>query len=116
MVNESEEEPWGCGFDPWPRSVGRGSSVAVSCGVGCRCGSYPTLLWLWCRPAAAGPIRPLAWEPPHAAGRAQENGKKTKKVKKNLNPNVVIRKPTSIHDDLGLIPGPIQWVKDPVLP
>ena len=22
----------------------------------------PTLLWLWCRPAAAAPITPLAWE------------------------------------------------------
>ena len=26
-------------------------SIAVSCGVGGRCGSDPTLLWLWCRPA-----------------------------------------------------------------
>ena len=33
--------------------------------------------------AAIAPIRPLAWEPPYAAGMAQENGKKTKK-KKNL--------------------------------
>ena len=24
---------------PWPRSVGYGSGVAMSCGVGCRCGS-----------------------------------------------------------------------------
>ena len=24
-----------------------------SCGVGCRCGSDPLLLWLWCRLAAA---------------------------------------------------------------
>ena len=31
----------GCGFDPWPCSVGRGSSVAVSCGVG-----RQLLLWL----------------------------------------------------------------------
>ena len=23
----------------------------------------PTLLWLWCRPAAVAPIPPLAWEP-----------------------------------------------------
>ena len=22
VVNKSEEEPWGCGFDPWPSSVG----------------------------------------------------------------------------------------------
>ena len=26
----------------------------------------PALLWLWCRPAAVAPIRPLAWEPPYA--------------------------------------------------
>ena len=26
------------------------------------------LLWLWCRPAATAPIRPLAWEPPYALG------------------------------------------------
>ena len=33
VVNESDWEPWGCGFDPWPCSVGWGSSVAVHCGV-----------------------------------------------------------------------------------
>ena len=30
--------------------------VAVSCGVGCRRGSDPTLLWLWRRLAATAPI------------------------------------------------------------
>ena len=43
-------------FDPWPCSVGRGSGVAVSCGVGRRCGLDPTLLWLWCRLEATAPI------------------------------------------------------------
>ena len=33
---------WGCGFDPWPSSVGSGFGVVTSCGVGCRCGSN------WC--------------------------------------------------------------------
>ena len=28
----------------------------------------PVLLWLWCRPATAALIWPLAWEPPYAAG------------------------------------------------
>ena len=39
----------------------------MNCGVGCRRGSDPALLWLWRRPAATAPIRPLAWEPPYAA-------------------------------------------------
>ena len=34
--------------------------VAVSYGVSHRRGSDPTLLWLWYRPAATAPIRPLA--------------------------------------------------------
>ena len=56
-----------------------GSGVTLSCGVGCRCGSDPVLLWLWCRPAAAAPSRPLAWELPYAAGAALK--KKKKKIK-----------------------------------
>ena len=35
-------------------------AVAVSCGVGCRYGSDPALLWLWRRPAATAPIGRLA--------------------------------------------------------
>ena len=27
-------------------------ALALSCGVGRRCGMDPVLLWLWCRPAA----------------------------------------------------------------
>ena len=50
-----------------------------------RCGhklvSDPTLLWLWCRPAAVTPIGPLAWEPPRAAGAAL----KSKKYKIKIN-------------------------------
>ena len=52
----------------------------MSCGVGCRCGSDPALLWLWHRPAAMAPIRPLAWEPPYAVGVALK--KKTKDTQK----------------------------------
>ena len=36
----------------------------------------PTLLWLWCRPAARAPIRPLAWEPPYAKGETIKRPKK----------------------------------------
>ena len=66
------------------------SGVAVSCGVGRRCGSDPMLLWLWRRLVATDPIQPLAWEPPYAAGAAQEiatttTTKKDKKKKKNKN-------------------------------
>ena len=45
---------------------GLGIGIAVSCGVGRRRGLDPALLWLWRRPAATAPIRPLAWEPPYA--------------------------------------------------
>ena len=36
------------------------------------------MLWLWHRPAATAPIRPLAWKPPCAAGAAQEIAQKRK--------------------------------------
>ena len=42
----------------------------MSCGVGHRCGSDTTLLWLWHRLAAVALIGPLAWEPPRATGAA----------------------------------------------
>ena len=48
----------------------------MSCGVGYICGSDARLLWLWCRPVATTPIRPLAWEPPYAVGVALEKTKK----------------------------------------
>ena len=58
----------------------------MSCGVGCSLGSDPELLWLWRKPAAAAPIRPLAWEPPFAVGAALEKtkdkNKQTNKTKK----------------------------------
>ena len=48
----------------------------MNCGVGCRRGSDPALLWLWCRQAATALIRPLAWEPPYAMGVALEKTEK----------------------------------------
>ena len=50
----------------------------MSCGVGHRYGSDPTLLWLCRRPAATALIRPLAWEPPHATGAAPQRTKDKK--------------------------------------
>ena len=47
--------------------MGKGSRVAVSCGVGRRRGSDLVLPWLWCKAAATALIQPLAWEPPYAA-------------------------------------------------
>ena len=49
--------------------------IAMSCGVGCRRGSDPMLLWLWCRLVSTAPIRPLAWESPYAAEAALEKEK-----------------------------------------
>ena len=51
----------------------------MSYGLSHRRGSDLVLLWLWCRPAATAPIRPLAWEPPYAAGAALEKAKRPKK-------------------------------------
>ena len=54
----------------------------MSYGIGDRSASDPKLLWLWCRPAATAPIRPLVWEFPCAAGSGPRKGKKKKKKKK----------------------------------
>ena len=52
--------------------------------MGYRHGLDPALLWLWHRPVATAPIRPLAWEPPYAVVAAQEMAKRQKK-KKHMN-------------------------------
>ena len=57
-------------------------AVAMSCGVACRRGSDPVLLWLWRRPVATPPTRPPAWEPPYATGSALEKAKR-QKINKN---------------------------------
>ena len=56
----------------------------MSCSVVCRRSSVLVLLWLWCRPAAAAPIRPLAWEPPYDVGAALKKKKKERKRKQVL--------------------------------
>ena len=56
----------------------------MSCGVGRSHGSDPMMLWLWCRPVAAVPIRPLAWEPPYATNAALKKKQERKKEEKLL--------------------------------
>ena len=51
------------GLAQWVKDL----ALPLRCGVGHRHGSDPTLLWLWCGPAATAPIGPLVWEPPYAA-------------------------------------------------
>ena len=60
------------GLAPWVKDPG----VAVSCGTHYKHGLDLALLWLWSRPAAVAPIRPLAWELPHAMGTALKQKKK----------------------------------------
>ena len=50
----------------------------MSYGVGRRRGSDLMLLWLWCKPAAAGGIQPLAWESPYAKGTTLKSKQKQK--------------------------------------
>ena len=56
----------------WVRSLASPSGlrfgIAMNYGVDCRCGQDLALLWLWHKPPAITPIRPLAWELPYAAG------------------------------------------------
>ena len=76
------------------------------------------LLWLWCRPEATALVRPLAWEPPCAAGAALGKDKRQKK-KSFLGVPVVaqwLMNLTQNHEVVGVIPGLTQWVKDLALP
>ena len=62
-------------------SVGWGSSVAVSCGVGLRRVLDLALPWLLCRPAALALIWHPAWEPPYAVGADLKRQDKTNQNK-----------------------------------
>ena len=80
----------------------------MSWGVGLRHGSDPGLLWLWRRPAAVVPMRPLAWEPPYAVSGTIKRQKKKKKSSENeckclaqcpVYSSGQSRKPIRIQDD-----------------
>ena len=72
----------------------KGSSVAMSYGVGC--GLDLVLWWLWCRPAVAAPIGLLAWELPYAVGvertkkKGEKKDQKKKKGKKKKRKNIIL--------------------------
>ena len=53
----------------------------MSCGVGSRHGLDAEVLWLWCRPAATAPMRPLVQKTPPKTKNIPLK-KKTKKKKK----------------------------------
>ena len=65
---------------------------------------------------ATAPIRPLAWEPPHAACAALEKDKNQNKQKESSSYGTAEMNPASIHENVGLIPGLAQWVGDLALP
>ena len=86
----------------------------MSCGVGPRCSSDLALLGLWHRLAATAPIQPLACICPWCGPKKKKKDKK--RVRGSSHCGLVIMNTTSVHEDIGSIPGPAQWVEDPVLP
>ena len=60
----------------------KGSGIAVRCGVGCRHGLDPTLLWLWRRPVATALIGPPNLGTSMCRKCSPRKGKKTKQTNK----------------------------------
>ena len=93
----------------------------MSCGVGCRRGSDPAWLWLWCRPAAAASIRPLAWRNSicHRYGPKKEKTKQNKTGGKTWSTSHTLQlKTLSIscafpHPHASLVPHAIPY-RDPL--
>ena len=56
----------------------------MSCGVGRRHGLDLAFLWLWHRPAATAPIRPLVWELPYEAGAALKRPKIKRRTRETV--------------------------------
>ena len=65
----------------------------MSCAVGGRRSSDPSLPWLWCRLVATTLIGPLAWEPPYAEGVALKEQRQNRKQ----NPEELFPEPRSFH-------------------
>ena len=57
-----------------------------------------------------------SWPGNFCMPQAQPKRKKGKKLKESSHCGSVVMNPTSIHEDVGLIPGLAQWVNDPALP
>ena len=91
------------GLTQWVKAL----TLAVSCGIGHRGGSDLVLLWLWHRPAAVAPNRPLSWELPYSLGATLKRPKKG-----SSRCGAAVTNPTSIHEDTGSIPGLAQWAKE----
>ena len=96
--------------------MGYGFGIAVSCGVGHRCGLDLAWLWLWHRLAATALITPLAWGSPYATGAALKGQKrpkkpKTKKKKKTLLPSMSLSLSLSLSTSGSLLP--FSWFCDP---
>ena len=77
----------------------------MSCGIGCRYGLDPVLLWLRCRRVATAPIRPLAWESPCAVGAALDKGKKKSM---NVSPSLMTEGRTEMMTSVSLK----RWLPD----
>ena len=67
------------GFAKWVKDLAL--LFAVSCGVGRKSRSDPTLLWLWGRLATAAPVRPLVWELPYVTGATLKSNNNNNKIK-----------------------------------
>ena len=73
----------------------------MSCGVDCRRGLDLALLWH--RLVATALMRPLAWEPPYAAGVALEKAKRQKTKNKNTRAHNQIYFRTNIKETRSVI-------------
>ena len=72
------------GLAQWVKDL----ALPGACTVGHRRGLDPSLLLLWCRPAATAPIQPLAWEPPYASGEALKKTKTKQKGQRKRTWNI----------------------------